>query len=441
VPISDRHLDVLIALITRSGLVVSKDELVTAGWPDVAVTDNSLEQAISTLRRQLGPAADGTPYIETVPRRGYRFAAAVTRSLTRESDERIEALLEPHRAWLQGRAALETLTRDDVTAARAAFERVLTIQPEYAGAHVGAANALALQFQASRTDATPDVDAMAQAMTHARAACGLEGEWAEAWATLAFVLYSAGRHDEARAAARRAVMIEPDNWRHLLRLAYVSWGEERLRAAQRTLHLLPDLALAHWLTATVHVARGSFDAAEHALLAGTSAQDAQRGGRFAAVGLHWLRGLVFLHRDDVEGARQSFACELEFENSRHVYARECCANVWYAQGSIEHRRGNAAGASHALQEALRRAPRHPLARAAAGVWAGEVVDIDSAHAAALDAITVHDVERAAATLANALRTGPPGIAGWTIPVDPWLRCHDDPTAWATVLACIRNRAA
>ena len=49
-----RHLDVLAALLAHAGQVVSKDALVEAAWRDVAVTDNSLEQAISSLRRALG---------------------------------------------------------------------------------------------------------------------------------------------------------------------------------------------------------------------------------------------------------------------------------------------------------------------------------------------------------------------------------------------------
>ena len=77
-----RHLDVLAALLAHAGEVVSKDALVEAAWRDVAVTDNSLEQAISSLRRVLaGPGAAAV--IETVPRQGYRFTAAVERLTAR----------------------------------------------------------------------------------------------------------------------------------------------------------------------------------------------------------------------------------------------------------------------------------------------------------------------------------------------------------------------
>ena len=73
-----RHLDVLAALLIRAGQVVSKDALVEAAWRDVAVTDNSLEQAISSLRRALAGPGDAA-FIETVPRQGYRFTGAVQR--------------------------------------------------------------------------------------------------------------------------------------------------------------------------------------------------------------------------------------------------------------------------------------------------------------------------------------------------------------------------
>jgi len=60
-----------------------------------------------------------------------------------------------------------------------------------------------------------------------------------------FVLERTGRRDDARAALGRAVTLEPDNWRHQVRLALGSWGETRLRAARRALAECPHLPLAH----------------------------------------------------------------------------------------------------------------------------------------------------------------------------------------------------
>jgi len=87
VGISDRHVSVLQHLLANAGSIVSKDALIAAAWEDVAVTDNSLEQVISALRRLMGDAPDGRPRLETVPRRGYRFAGDVSRVVPRESDE------------------------------------------------------------------------------------------------------------------------------------------------------------------------------------------------------------------------------------------------------------------------------------------------------------------------------------------------------------------
>jgi DNA-binding winged helix-turn-helix (wHTH) protein len=448
IALADRHFDVLLQLVSHAGVVLSKDALVEAAWRDVAVTDNSLEQAVSTLRRLLGTSPDGALFIETVPRQGYRFAAAVTRAASRESEEALDRRLRPHLAWVEGRTALETLTRQQVVAAAQAFDAALHDAPDYAPAHVGAANALAFRFESTRADETPDTPSLARAIDHARTACRLDPEWAEAWATLGFVLSRAGRSDEAIASSRRATSLEPDNWRHHLRLAFVSWGEERLRAAHRTSGLLPGLALAHWLAATVYVARQSFDLAERELDAGADAQDAQApAGRFAAVGLHWLRGLVRVRRADEAGGRASFARELSFEASGHVYARECCANVWYAIGALDLRR-NPAAATAAFAEALRRVPGHPFAAAAIAAGANDTPRpasspsaIDAAHAAAIRSVLAARPDDAAALVHTALRSSPPGPAGWSLPVDPILCCGDRPQLWAAALSVLRTRAA
>src|SRR5215469_9860220 len=67
---------VLRFLSENAGRLVSKDELFTAVWPDVAVTDDALVQSIGELRRTLGE--DGPRLIKTVPRRGYRFESSVS---------------------------------------------------------------------------------------------------------------------------------------------------------------------------------------------------------------------------------------------------------------------------------------------------------------------------------------------------------------------------
>src|ERR671912_709193 len=77
VPLSPKIIDLLLFLAARPSVLVSKDELFKALWPDVAVTDNALTQAISELRQALGDDAANPIYVQTVARRGYRFISPV----------------------------------------------------------------------------------------------------------------------------------------------------------------------------------------------------------------------------------------------------------------------------------------------------------------------------------------------------------------------------
>jgi tetratricopeptide (TPR) repeat protein len=139
------------------------------------------------------------------------------------------------------------------------LEGLVRQYPGEAKHHIGMANACAMQFEATRTDPAPDAEALRLAERHARHACGLDPELAEAWATLGFVLERTGRRADALAALERAVTLEPDNWRHQVRLALGSRGETRLRAARAALKRCPQLPLAHWLAASVFVTRHALD--------------------------------------------------------------------------------------------------------------------------------------------------------------------------------------
>jgi DNA-binding winged helix-turn-helix (wHTH) protein len=460
-----RQIDLLCLFVSKAGQVLSKDLLIEAAWRDVAVTDNSLEQAISSLRRTLTPAA-GPQYIETLARRGYRFSAEVTRIDRRETDEALDALLAPHRAWIEGRAALETLEHDQIVHARSVFEGVLRHVPHQASAHVGLANACAMQFEMTRSDPVPDTGTLATALHHATEACKLDAQYGEAWATLGFVLDRTGNRADALAASRRAVALEADNWRHHLRLAYASWGEERLREARRTLVLLPGFPLAHWLAASVHVARQALSEAERDLVAGLAVQDGQAGtrSRFSGVALHWLLGLIHLARGDESRALGEFEHELSYEGSGHLYARECCANTWYAIGALKLRQGEIGAARSAFQHAMSRVSMHPLARiglAAVNTSVGDafplVADrptaapadqldapstpVDRAVSRAVQLVLAGAPTDAARTVELALAEAAPGSAGWMLPVEPILRALADPALWGPALSRVRNRAA
>jgi DNA-binding winged helix-turn-helix (wHTH) protein/tetratricopeptide (TPR) repeat protein len=77
VSLTPKAFDILLALIERHDRVVDKAELMKLVWPDSFVEEANLSQTIFVLRKTLGDGPDGRPYIDTVPRRGYRFGAEV----------------------------------------------------------------------------------------------------------------------------------------------------------------------------------------------------------------------------------------------------------------------------------------------------------------------------------------------------------------------------
>jgi TolB-like protein/DNA-binding winged helix-turn-helix (wHTH) protein/Tfp pilus assembly protein PilF len=83
VPLTPKSFDMLLALVGHSGHMMTKDELMNAVWPDAVVEESNLTVTVSALRRALGEDPSAHRYIETVPRRGYRFVADVR---TVESD-------------------------------------------------------------------------------------------------------------------------------------------------------------------------------------------------------------------------------------------------------------------------------------------------------------------------------------------------------------------
>ena len=77
VPLSPKVFDTLLALVENSGRIIGKDELMQLLWPDTFVEESNLTQNISQLRRALSEGNGDAQYIETIPKRGYRFAADV----------------------------------------------------------------------------------------------------------------------------------------------------------------------------------------------------------------------------------------------------------------------------------------------------------------------------------------------------------------------------
>jgi TolB-like protein/Flp pilus assembly protein TadD len=241
--------------------------------------------------------------------------------------------LEAYQAFTEGRVRLESLDGSLVPGAIADFERAISLDPRYASAHVGLANARFWQYEMSRARNQPEAALLARAIDHVRRAIELERDLAEAHASLAFLLMSAGRATEALSAARRAVALEPRYWGNQFRLGHAAWGEERLQALARAVDLYPDFPFVHFEAAMVHIARGNLDRAESVLREGTIVQDRQADlkQRYPAKGLHWLLGLVRLARGDAAEAQREFKAEIS-SGSSQLYAPEFAMNAHDGSG-------------------------------------------------------------------------------------------------------------
>ena len=86
VALTPKAFDTLLVLIENSGRVIEKDDLMKKVWPNTFVEEANLAVNISVLRKALGTTVTGGQYIETIPRRGYRFVAVVREVRDEEQD-------------------------------------------------------------------------------------------------------------------------------------------------------------------------------------------------------------------------------------------------------------------------------------------------------------------------------------------------------------------
>lgn len=617
VALSPKLVDLLLYFTSRPALLVSKEELLGALWPDVTVTENALTQAVSDLRAALGDDSASPQYIQTVARRGYRFvspvepvadlrepalvggasvaaepgivksvavldfanlsadpdlawlstgvAETVTNDLNAfhvlrvvdrvrvgealgRTDSSMRAIaetlgvqlvvvggfqrvgdrlritarlvdaasgstladakvdgrldevfdlqdrvvrqfsaalgvetahgrttkvgvretssLEAFRAASEVRVKLDSLDPSQLRSATELFARAVRLDPRYAIAYAGLANAHFFSYEATRASRDPDAELLATAIAHARRAIDLDDTMAEGHATLSFVLVGAGRQAEAVAAARRAVALDPQDWRHLFRLGHAAWGNERLDALRRATAIYGDMPYAHYEIAMVHIARQHLDEADEALRRGTDLQDRQAGHswRFPSIGLHWLLGLVRLAQGDSKAARDEFERELKAGSGARLYGAEYLMNAYDGLGFALLSERNAAEARRAFEQALTLYPGH--ARSLLGVAATHAAD--GRKAAVHEALTqaegaIAELERvgrrteapllaamaatlrgrttdAVASLDRLLAEAPSGYPGWTIPAEPLLKPLHAQPEFGSILARLAARA-
>src|SRR5579885_544269 len=104
VPLPPKVFETLMILVERSGRVVSKEEMIETLWPDRYVEESNLTQNIFMLRKALGEGQK-SQYIETVPKRGYRFVAPVKEIIEESEDRAAERPVAAREAGPEEKAA------------------------------------------------------------------------------------------------------------------------------------------------------------------------------------------------------------------------------------------------------------------------------------------------------------------------------------------------
>jgi DNA-binding winged helix-turn-helix (wHTH) protein/TolB-like protein/Flp pilus assembly protein TadD len=87
VQLTPKAFDTLVILVENAGSLVEKDEMMRAVWPDSFVEEIGVARNISVLRKALGEDAGEHQFIETVPKRGYRFTAQVREQVREHVDD------------------------------------------------------------------------------------------------------------------------------------------------------------------------------------------------------------------------------------------------------------------------------------------------------------------------------------------------------------------
>jgi DNA-binding winged helix-turn-helix (wHTH) protein len=236
VRLEPRLMDLLLLFAASGGRVLSKDDIIAGVWGGRAVGDDTLAAAVSRLRAALGESRDNR-YIETVPKRGYRFArdAAAAKASTQNAKDTGRAA-----QFLQrGEVALRAPFAASLAEARYAFESAIAEEPSLAAAHAGLAETLLSQHLGGGNSAI-----LQSAKTAALAAVGLDASCARAWSVLGMCKllmdrdFAAADQDLLRAIALESDLITP----HLNRaFAFAGVGRfvEAEREARRAVELEP----------------------------------------------------------------------------------------------------------------------------------------------------------------------------------------------------------
>lgn len=255
VRLSPKAYELLVSLVRQAGRLLTKDALLASVWPDVFVEEGTLTAHISALRKALGDERRPATYIETVPKTGYRFIAAVTADLEPPMVTVASRPIELFELVGRGRSYFLSGSWLQLPAAEAAFRAAIALDPEYGPAYAGLALTRCAQ---AYNRVAPHAAAYAEAKVAALRALAMDPTSADAQVALGTVLF----HSEwdwpgAEHSLKRALDLNPDHSEGLLQYGALmdaldrsgsglSFKQQALERAPHSPLVLLEIALSYW---------------------------------------------------------------------------------------------------------------------------------------------------------------------------------------------------
>ena len=400
-----KPLRVLALLVTSPGELVTRETIRSQIWGDEVFVnfEQGLNFSIRKLRSVLGDSARKPKFIETLPRRGYRFIAAIEGCDLHpvpHAPVSEAAQIQASELYARARRSFASVDKGGLETARADFESALTLHPDYALAHSGLGATYALRNLNRRDPAD-----LEQARLHLERALELDAELAEPYPWLCYVYMRLDRSERAFQYGHRGIQLRPDlaQAHYFLGLAYfASCERDPANYSKAASHLLeagrvgPEWQPTWFVLSYLALMMGDYDRALE--FAGRLLNSRPPGLPF--IGAEIVIASVEIRRSRLDAARKTLMSFLErMSTSDHMYRDSMVVIAACLLGDVEMRQGRPAEALQVYRKAWEDVQEHPRTashkRIAARVQAG----LASAYAA------LGDQERAVGLLETALRLG------------------------------------
>ena len=399
----------LLALLVRSAdRLVTREAIRKALWgPDTFVDfEHALNFSIREVRAALGDNAKAPRFIETVPRRGYRFIApttthSVSHAATNGASAADDREVEAHTYYVRARQSLSQAAKGALEDARRDFEHALKLTPDYALAHSGLGAVYGLRSLNRRHP-----EDLSAARAHLERALELDGELADPYPWLCYVLMRQNQVERAMEAGHRGVELQPDlvHAHYFLGLAYFAGAETDAAKYQNAArHLLeatrvdPHWQAAWFVLAYAALLTGRYEAADGFATRLREMNREPRGMPF--IGAEIVLATVAMRREEPDEARALLVDFLErMAASDHMYRDAMSAAAACVLGELELRYGGPAKALAAFRRGWHAVQEHPRIAAYHRTSARAQSGMASAYAA------MGERERANELLARAIET-------------------------------------